>query len=396
MGRPPLPPGSPGKVGTTELPDGWRARCNFRGFDGVTRPIARYGATEAKAKRALSAAVTELIQAGGLVVDSQMRVRDLIDDWLDRLDEAGDLAVGTRQQYRKAAEAYVKPAVGAYRVAELNVVVCDRALREINTQRGYPVAKLARAVMAGAFSLATRHGALPRNPMRDVDKLRSSRKPARGLTPDEATELCDRLRAHARAVELDLPDLVEFALATGARIGELLACREASVDLRAGTWHVDATVVRVTGHGLKLLPPKTPTSDRVLALPPFAVDMLTRRQGERRLRAAERPVFPSPSAKSLRDPSNCAGDLREVLAHLECPRCGGDGYDVDGPCEARGPFAWITFHTFRKTVATLFDQAGQSARLAADQLGHSKPTMTLDRYYSRKVANPAAATILDR
>ena len=41
----------------------------------------------------------------------------------------------------------------------------------------------------------------------------------------------------------------------------------------------------------------------------------------------------------------------------------------------------MTSHVLRKTVATLMDQAGLSARAAADQLGHAKPSMTSDKYF---------------
>jgi integrase len=39
--------------------------------------------------------------------------------------------------------------------------------------------------------------------------------------------------------------------------------------------------------------------------------------------------------------------------------------------EARGEqaLAWITSHSFRKTTATILDEAALSARLVADQLG---------------------------
>lgn len=391
MGRPPLPLGTAGKIGTVQLGDGsWRARCNWRGWDGVTRPIARYAETEAKARRKLNAEISARIKAGGLTVTPDVKVARLVDDWLDRLDEDARLAVGTRQQYRKATEAYVKPAIGSLRLGEVNVVTADKALRAINKDKGHSIAKLSRAVMSGAFALATQHGALPSNPMRDVSELNATTKAARGLTPDQVTDLCDRLRTSQRALELDLPDLVEFALATGARIGELLAARDETIDLDAGTWHVDATVVRVTGKGLMLQPPKTPTSNRVLALPPFAVDMLHRRQSEVRLRNPQRTVFPAVQSKKIRDPSNCAGDLREVLAHLACACDGSPG------CKARGPYAWVTFHTFRKTVLTMFDIDGQSALQAAAQAGHARPSFTMDRYYVRGLAATEAARILDR
>jgi integrase len=138
--------------------------------------------------------------------------------------------------------------------------------------------------------------------------------------------------------------------------------------------------------------PKTAAGWRVLALPSFAVEMLHRRMDEARFQPREVRVldehgtvrveeglvvcFPAAAARNLRDPSNTAGDLREVLDAL--------GFD------------WVTSHIFRKTVATRLDEAGVSARAIADQLGHAKPSMTQDVYMGRKVVSADAARILDR
>ena len=45
---------------------------------------------------------------------------------------------------------------------------------------------------------------------------------------------------------------------------------------------------------------------------------------------------------------------------------------------ARGTagFTWVTSHVFRKTCATILDEAGLSARAVADQLGHARPLPT--------------------
>lgn len=37
--------------------------------------------------------------------------------------------------------------------------------------------------------------------------------------------------------------------------------------------------------------------------------------------------------------------------------------------------SWITSHSFRKTTATILDDAGQSARQIADRLGHARPSL---------------------
>jgi integrase len=77
----------------------------------------------------------------------------------------------------------------------------------------------------------------------------------------------------------------------------------------------------------------------------------------------------------LRDPSNTRRDLRHA--------------------QASAGFAWVTSHVFRKTAATILDQAGLSARQVADQLGHSRPSMTQDVYMGRKVASRDAADALE-
>lgn len=42
--------------------------------------------------------------------------------------------------------------------------------------------------------------------------------------------------------------------------------------------------------------------------------------------------------------------------------------------------AWITSHSFRKTTATILDDAAQSPQQVADQLGHARQSMTQDVY----------------
>jgi len=57
--------------------------------------------------------------------------------------------------------------------------------------------------------------------------------------------------------------------------------------------------------------------------------------------------------------------------------------------------SWVTSHVFRKTCATILDEAGLTTRAVADQLGHAKPSMTQDVYMGRKIANPHAAAALE-
>jgi integrase len=55
----------------------------------------------------------------------------------------------------------------------------------------------------------------------------------------------------------------------------------------------------------------------------------------------------------------------------------------------------VTSHVFRKMAGTVLDEAKLSARQIADQLGHSKPSMTQDVYMGRGNLSPEAAAALE-
>jgi integrase len=56
----------------------------------------------------------------------------------------------------------------------------------------------------------------------------------------------------------------------------------------------------------------------------------------------------------------------------------------------------VTTHSFRKTVATLIDDEGLSARIGADHVGHSNVSVTQDRYMARGRVHAEIAELLDR
>jgi integrase len=86
-------------------------------------------------------------------------------------------------------------------------------------------------------------------------------------------------------------------------------------------------------------------------------------------------IFPS-TAGTWRDPNNFGKQWRTVRQDLGVPD--------------------VTTHSFRKTVATLIDDAGMSPRVGADQLGHSKVSMTQDTYMARGRIHTEVAELLDR
>ena len=113
---------------------------------------------------------------------------------------------------------------------------------------------------------------------------------------------------------------------------------------------------------------------RTVPLPSFAVTVLNDRH-KRPYVGQQQTIFASSSA-TLRDPENFNTAWRAVRDELGMPD--------------------VTSHSFRKTVATLIDDAGLSARIGADHLGHAKVSMTQDRYMSRGRIHTQVADLLDR
>jgi integrase len=65
----------------------------------------------------------------------------------------------------------------------------------------------------------------------------------------------------------------------------------------------------------------------------------------------------------------------------------GDTFDECG-------YDWVTSHVFRKTVATVLDEAGLSSGAVADQLGNTR-AVAEKHYIARRVANGQAADALE-
>lgn len=373
MGRPPLPVGTFGKIDFLTIKRGHvRARARYRDYDGVVRPITRYGPSRPKAESELRRALRDRVSPSSGQIAGDSRVRDLAAVWLDEV-ASRDLATATKEMYSDVVSRHIAPGLGALRLSEVTVPVTDRFIKLTATRSGAGTAKAARTVLSGMLGLAVRHGALPSNPIRDVGRISRHKKQVRALTVPESAQLRQNLAADTRSIDLALPELVDFLLGTGLRIGEACALRWEAVDLMARVVEVNSTVVRTKEFGLAIQDrPKTAAGWRVIAIPNAVVDLLRRRRDAGA--ALEDVAFPSVLGH-VRDRSNTTGDLRRAFD--------------------RASFDWVTSHTLRKTVATRLDDAGLSARQIADHLGHARPSITQDVYLGREVVAAQAARALE-
>lgn len=352
------------------------AMVQYRDYSGRKRRIKRTGESKAAARRAVLAALDEAMRrdgGGGFTSTTPFSVG--IDGWLayvEGLVARGARSPSTLDQYRDTVRRNVRPGLGGLRLGELSTPRVDRFLQGILSSKGYATAKICRTVLSGACGWLVRQGGLLMNPVREVTPLEAGvTKRARALDAEEVAGWLAVVDGSEVAHRWDLPDMVRFMLGTGLRIGEALGVRWSDIDLERGTLRVERTVIRVKGEGLRAKSLKTRSSARVLILPKWCVRLLRTRREEV---AGDGPVFPD-ARGGYRDRNNVANAYRQVRKGT--------------------PYDWVTPHTYRRTVATLLDGGGASARLIADQLGHSRISMTQDYYLGRKSVASEVAKVLD-
>ncbi|MEW1820400.1 site-specific integrase [Arthrobacter sp. NPDC080031] len=389
MPRPPLQIGTWGKISRDEVSPGvWRAMARFRDFDGVTRKVeARATATSrndkgGKAERLLIAALTDRAMPAGEDITSETRINKLAVIWWAEFEDAGR-AINTRTRYRDILDHYVSPGLGGLRIREATVSTLDRFLKTTRLKHGYSTAKQCKTVLSGMLGLAARHGALDGNPLRDVATIPIKHKAVRALTVAEVVALRTGLRKWeadkpqaGRYPTVDILDVIDIMLATGARIGEALALRWKDVDLKSErpTVTVTGTIVYVPKQGLTIQDhPKSANSRQRYFLPSFAVQMLQRRQIGQVEANPWDVVFPS-AVGSLRDPNNLRRQWRAASEDLG--------------------FQWVTPHTFRKTVGTLLE-ASSGVAVASAQLGHSSEDVTRKHYVQKTHEAPDNTSLLE-
>lgn len=381
-GRPALPIGSWGKITARKFGNGYLAQCRYRDPDGVTRRVTASvsgpKATSGAAERALRTALLHRNAGGGDALTGDTRFGIAAEQWLDGVRAAvaaEQRSPSTVNVYQLVLNAHVLPVLGQLKLREVTSSRVSKFLVSVRDNSGASVAKTCRTVTSGILGHAHREGAVTHNVAKNNLPLSGKpKKQPRALTRAERARWAAQLSADPGADRKDLPDLTAFMLDTGVRIGEALAVSWDLVDFEAATVEISHTVIRVKGQGLLRKSTKTAAGTRVLPLPASTVAMLRRRRRARAIPAiGATPVFPD-SLGGWRDPSNTSRDLRNARGTEE--------------------FAWVTSHVFRKTAATIMDEAGMPAREIADHMGHEKVSMTQDTYLGRRVTSRRAAEVL--
>ena len=178
---------------------------------------------------------------------------------------------------------------------------------------------------------------------------------------------------------------MDIMIGTSARIGEILALRRTDVEITASapTLLIAATLVTTRQDGMRRKPtPKRARQTRRVTLPSFAAAAVRRRMATAR-GEPDAYLFATRTGRSY-SVSNFERLLRSFVHDNE-----------DALRQAHIVVDEFTTHLFRRTAATLVEQAG-GITLASRLLGHASEAVTRANYVvTPEQVDPVTAVILD-
>ncbi|MGY3516540.1 tyrosine-type recombinase/integrase [Micromonospora sp. PTRAS2] len=384
MARPPLPIGTWGAIRTEKLgPNRYCARARYRDHDGKTRDVEATDTTGPAAIRALKIKLRDRVAPNDDEITRETHISTLAALWLEEVAAEERISPQSISRYEISVRVSIVPALGNLRIREANAGRLDKFLRKVAEDRP-SAAKSAKVVLGQMFALAVRRGALTTNPIRDTGQLRKPRKKVVALEMEQLDDVRSAIRQWQQPTPgksgprptSDLADIIDLLLATGARIGEILALRWEDLDLAVEhpVLTISGTIIYIKGKGFfRQEWTKTDAGYRSVVLPKFAVAMLM----TRKLNAADNPndaIFPSRRGTWL-SPPNVRRQWRAARADTG--------------------LEWVTPHTFRKTVATLIDKEANTDSAAA-QLGHKTKETTKKHYIVKPAIAPDSSNILEQ
>ncbi len=369
-----------GSVKPRPLADGtmrYRVKWESVGPDGKRRHHSATKATKKEADKFLAEKLSE-VNEGSFVVPSKETVGSFMDRWLTAV--APRLTPGTVYGYRGVIKNRIAPFLGTVPLQRLDTLTIQDAITKL-TAKGYKASTIVEthALLDAALTQAVAWRVLVLNPATGII-IPAIRTPTPAVwTAAEAAALLAKVDAEGDRYA----PLWRLGLASGMRLGELLALAWQDVAFERSTVRIRRTLARTGKGGWKIGEhAKTSSSRRSIVIAPGTLLALRRqkaRQAERRLAtgAAWRDldlVFDRGDGGWF-NPATVQYAFEAARKRADVPR--------------------LTPHGMRHTMATLLLGAGVHPKIVQERLGHKTVKMTLDRYsHVTMTMQQDAATVL--
>lgn len=345
----------------------WEARYTIGRDPGTGKQIQKsvYGKTQNEVRQKLQKTCTE-IDEGVYIEPTKMTLSAWLDLWIGEYQ--GGVKPATAQLYEQQVRVYIKPALGAVKLEQLDTHTIQGFYNKLGKPRGEKPALAAKSIknIHGIFHKALQQavaiGYLRFNPSDACTLPRVERKEIHPLEDVQITAFLNAIKGHR------FETLYTVDLFTGMREGEILGLMWECVDFKNGTIRIDKQLRKEMQKGgdYYFSSPKNGRT-RTLAPAPWVMKLLKSYkavQAQWQLKAGQAwagtgLVFTNELGALL--PYRTVYDsFKRVVASIGTPT--------------------TRFHDLRHTYAVSAIRSGDDIKTIQANLGHATAAFTLDVY----------------
>ncbi len=372
-------------------------QCGIKDGKQIRKRRTAHAKTPHEAEKMLAGFIVEVER--GLVIDGKkMTFKEFVERWLKDYAEA-NLAPMTLFRYKDLLTGFILPSLGHIKLDQLrptHIIEFENMLRENGIRRdkkpgGFSEKTIMQhhRIISSILNDAIQWQLLFSNPAARVKPPKVPKKQAACYDEDQMVTLLGILDQLLPEF-LKFRVMVDLALATGLRRGELMGLEWKDIDFDSCTLEVRQASQYLPGKGCFVKDPKNETSKRLISVPVNSIALLKKwkaQQSEQRLKVGdlwhkqnekgedENWVFTTWDGRQMH-PDTPSKWFNKFLKKNNLPH--------------------IPFHGLRHTSATLLIAEGSDIKEVSGRLGHANTSTTGNIYaHFLKKADQAAAEKLN-
>ncbi len=324
--------------------------------------------------------------SGIISINPKLTLNGFIPQYLDTVK--GRLSPATFELYTQTIERLISPALGHLKITDIKPVHVQEFIKQVSalnkngdaTQGKISASSVKRylTVLQSIFKQAVKLGIITVNPA-DADKLTLQKAVAPKIeifTKQEAAEMLGYLQNE----DLQFQVLIQLAIMTGARRGELTALKFSDFDYINNKMTIARAAIKVTGQPTQIKPPKD-YEIRTVSVNQYCIDLVKLLKAEK-VRESERLgsqwhendwLFTQWNGEIM-NPQTPTKQFSKFLKRYNLKH--------------------RKFHSLRHTSATLLLYGGVNIKQVQNRLGHGDIETTNKYLHCIAEADEQAATVL--
>ncbi|AZR74809.1 hypothetical protein BBF96_03235 [Anoxybacter fermentans] len=358
------------------------------GKDPVTGKYRYYRETiKAKNKREAEKKAIEIearILKGDYIKPDNITVEEYLNQWLE--NSSFNLKETTLNNYKIIINAHIIPELGKISLQKLQPIhIQNYILKKLKSGRRDGKGGLSNrsvryhyTILREALDAAVKLQLIDKNPAVAIEPPKVEKKEMKALNQKEIDKL---LETALEMYDYTTYAIIFIAIYTGMRRGEILGLSWDHVDLDDASLRVEQTLLKGP-EGSKLYTPKTEQSRRTIFLTKTTVEVLEKLKKEQAINKLKLgPAYNN--------------EYNLVFVNADGSIITPDAFkNRFTRIRKKAGLNNIRFHDLRHTHATMMLQAGISHKEAAERLGHSTITTTVDLY--THVTEPLKRRVVDK